>query len=73
MLCILPFEEEICKLNGLPATYVGHPLLDDAIGLNMGPELSYDKSKHQKRCEAFRLEHGLSPGNHTHHSSSAAF
>ena len=35
MLCILPFEEEICKLNGLPATYVGHPLLDDAIGLNM--------------------------------------
>jgi lipid-A-disaccharide synthase len=35
MLCILPFEEEICRLNGLPATYVGHPLLDDAIGLNM--------------------------------------
>jgi hypothetical protein len=35
MLCILPFEEEICKLNGLPATYVGHPSLDDAIGLNM--------------------------------------
>jgi len=35
MLCILPFEEEICKLNGLPATYVGHPLLDDVIGLNM--------------------------------------
>jgi hypothetical protein len=35
ILCILPFEEEICRLNGLPATYVGHPLLDDAIGLNM--------------------------------------
>ncbi|WVZ68816.1 hypothetical protein U9M48_017705, partial [Paspalum notatum var. saurae] len=35
MLCILPFEEEICRLNGLPATYVGHPLLDDAIDLNM--------------------------------------
>jgi lipid-A-disaccharide synthase len=35
LLCILPFEEEICRLNGLPATYVGHPLLDDAIGLNM--------------------------------------
>ncbi|XP_039811511.1 probable lipid-A-disaccharide synthase, mitochondrial isoform X3 [Panicum virgatum] len=62
MLCILPFEEEICRLNGLPATYVGHPLLDDAIGLNMGPELSHDNSKHQKSCEAFRLEHGLSSG-----------
>jgi lipid A disaccharide synthetase len=35
MLCILPFEEEICRLNGLPATYVGHPLLDDAAGLNV--------------------------------------
>ncbi|ONM38245.1 putative lipid-A-disaccharide synthase mitochondrial [Zea mays] len=64
MLCILPFEEEICRLNGLPATYVGHPLLDDAIGLNMGTELCSDKSKYQRSCEAFRLEHGLSPGNH---------
>ncbi|KAK3165464.1 hypothetical protein QOZ80_1AG0033480 [Eleusine coracana subsp. coracana] len=61
ILCILPFEEEICRLNGLPATYVGHPLLDDAIGLNMGRELLSDKSKHQKSCEAFQLEHGLSP------------
>ncbi|CAL4954533.1 unnamed protein product [Urochloa decumbens] len=61
MLCILPFEEKICRLNGLPATYVGHPLLDDAIGLNMEPELSSDKSKHQTSCEAFRLEHKLSP------------
>ncbi|KAJ1285408.1 hypothetical protein BS78_03G277900 [Paspalum vaginatum] len=61
MLCILPFEEEICRLNGLPATYVGHPLLDDAIDLNMEPELSSDKSKHQRSCRAFRLEHGLSP------------
>jgi lipid-A-disaccharide synthase len=35
MLCILPFEEEICRLNGLPATYVGHPLLDDAAALSV--------------------------------------
>lgn len=35
MLCILPFEDEICRLHGLPATYVGHPLLDDAAGLNV--------------------------------------
>ncbi|XP_062206888.1 probable lipid-A-disaccharide synthase, mitochondrial isoform X2 [Phragmites australis] len=61
MLCILPFEDEICRLNGLPATYVGHPLLDDAIFLNMEPELSADKSKLRRSSEAFRLEHGLSP------------
>ncbi|KAM0861732.1 hypothetical protein ACQ4PT_045696 [Festuca glaucescens] len=61
MLCILPFEEEICRLNGLPATYVGHPLLDDAAGLNVDPELPSDKSVHQRSAEAFRLEYGLSP------------
>ncbi|XP_062221485.1 probable lipid-A-disaccharide synthase, mitochondrial isoform X2 [Phragmites australis] len=62
VLCILPFEEEICKLIALPATYVGHPLLDDAIGLNMRPRLPSDKSKHQRSSEAFRLEHGLHLG-----------
>ena len=35
MLCILPFEDEICRLHGLPATYVGHPLLDAAAVLNV--------------------------------------
>lgn len=62
MLCILPFEHEICRLNGLPATYVGHPLLDDAAVLKVDPELSSDKSMHQESGEAFRLEHKLSPG-----------
>ncbi|KAL6845559.1 hypothetical protein ACP4OV_025054 [Aristida adscensionis] len=61
MLCILPFEEEICRLNGLPATYVGHPLLDDAIALNTEMEFSSDKYKHERGSEAFRLKHGLSP------------
>ncbi|KAF0920789.1 hypothetical protein E2562_037114 [Oryza meyeriana var. granulata] len=60
LLCILPFEEEICRLNGLPATYVGHPLLDDAIGLNMEKELSSVNSMHQ-RSEVFRQEHAISP------------
>ncbi|KAM3332510.1 hypothetical protein ACQJBY_027974 [Aegilops geniculata] len=71
MLCILPFEDEICRLHGLPATYVGHPLLDDAAGLNVvgtslqhknvDSELSPDLSMRQRSGEAFRLEHGLSP------------
>lgn len=34
ILCILPFEEEICRLNGLSATYVGHPLLEDNLNLD---------------------------------------
>ncbi|KAG8055413.1 hypothetical protein GUJ93_ZPchr0001g31087 [Zizania palustris] len=61
LLCILPFEEEICKLNGLPATYVGHPLLDDAICLNMEKESSSNNSMHQRSGEAFRVEHAISP------------
>lgn len=34
LLCILPFEEEVCRANGLPATYVGHPMLEDHVHLN---------------------------------------
>lgn len=34
VLCVLPFEEETCISNGLTATYVGHPLLEDAFMLN---------------------------------------
>lgn len=30
MLCILPFEEPVCRANGLAATFVGHPVLEDA-------------------------------------------
>uniref|UniRef100_A0A803LRJ4 lipid-A-disaccharide synthase n=1 Tax=Chenopodium quinoa TaxID=63459 RepID=A0A803LRJ4_CHEQI len=35
ILCILPFEEEVCKLNGLAATFVGHPVLEDCLELNL--------------------------------------
>lgn len=35
MLCILPFEEEVCRLNGLAATFVGHPVLEDCLELNL--------------------------------------
>lgn len=34
VLCILPNEQEVCKSNGLPATFVGHPILEDALELN---------------------------------------
>lgn len=34
ILCIIPFEEEVCRKNGLLATFVGHPILEDASNLN---------------------------------------
>lgn len=46
MLCILPFEEAFYKASGVPAVYVGNPLLDEA-----GPKISK---------EAFCRKHGLS-------------
>ncbi|XP_056693372.1 probable lipid-A-disaccharide synthase, mitochondrial isoform X2 [Spinacia oleracea] len=38
VLCILPFEEEVCRLNGLAATFVGHPVLEDCLELNLGKD-----------------------------------
>ncbi|XP_057527003.1 probable lipid-A-disaccharide synthase, mitochondrial isoform X1 [Amaranthus tricolor] len=35
IFCILPFEEEVCRLNGLSATFVGHPVLEDCSELNL--------------------------------------
>lgn len=35
LLCILPHEAEICMSNGLAATFVGHPMLEDVLELNL--------------------------------------
>lgn len=35
ILCILPNEEDVCKSNGLAATFVGHPILEDTLDLNV--------------------------------------
>ncbi|KAF7146443.1 hypothetical protein RHSIM_Rhsim04G0046900 [Rhododendron simsii] len=35
VLCILPFEAEVSRLNGLAATFVGHPILEDVWELNL--------------------------------------
>lgn len=35
LLCILPNEEEVCRSNGLVATFVGHPILEDVCELNL--------------------------------------
>ncbi|WOK98497.1 putative lipid-A-disaccharide synthase, mitochondrial [Canna indica] len=62
MLCIIPFEEEICRLNGLAATYVGHPLLEDALMLNLESGSLSSNLKVQRSGDVFRHEHGISPG-----------
>ncbi|KAK9133159.1 hypothetical protein Scep_012687 [Stephania cephalantha] len=38
LFCILPFEEEVCRRNGLAATFVGHPIVEDALDLNSALE-----------------------------------
>lgn len=35
LFCILPFEAEICRANGLAATFVGHPTLEDVLELKV--------------------------------------
>ncbi|KAK4480451.1 hypothetical protein RD792_013524 [Penstemon davidsonii] len=35
IFCILPFEAEMCRSNGVAATFVGHPTLEDALELNV--------------------------------------
>lgn len=35
ILCILPNEEAVCRLNGLAATFVGHPIVEDCLELNL--------------------------------------
>ncbi|KAI0512379.1 hypothetical protein KFK09_013018 [Dendrobium nobile] len=63
LLCILPFEEEICRLNGLAASYVGHPLLEDAFCLNKELDSPSYNWMFQGNGDAFRQQHGIPPGN----------
>ena len=47
LLCLLPFEEKFFAGHGLPATFVGHPVLES--GADTGDALR------------FRMAHGLAP------------
>ncbi|XP_010252592.1 PREDICTED: probable lipid-A-disaccharide synthase, mitochondrial [Nelumbo nucifera] len=62
LLCILPFEEEVCRSNGLNATFVGHPILEDALDLNLGKDCCLNEWKVQGDGEGFRNEHRISSG-----------
>jgi lipid-A-disaccharide synthase len=58
MLCILPFEEEYYRRLGVPAVYVGNPLLDLAR-----PDLSREAFCCQHGLRADRPLVGLLPGS----------
>ncbi|KAL3506443.1 hypothetical protein ACH5RR_031825 [Cinchona calisaya] len=59
VLCILPFEAEVCKLNGIAATFVGHPTLEDVLEFK-GKEKSGEMLGNG---EEFKNEHGIASGS----------
>ncbi|KAK6156221.1 hypothetical protein DH2020_010469 [Rehmannia glutinosa] len=59
VFCILPFEAEVCRSNGLAATFVGHPTLEDVLELKINK--CVDKEwKVQGDGEEFRRNYGIS-------------
>lgn len=61
IFCILPFEEEACRVNGLPATFVGHPVLEDCSELII--EKDYINWKVQRNSGNFRNKFQIPPGD----------
>ncbi|XP_004510363.1 probable lipid-A-disaccharide synthase, mitochondrial [Cicer arietinum] len=62
LFCILPNEEEVCRLNGLSATFVGHPVLEDVMELNLRNSFSINEWKAEGNGEDFRRKHEVPPG-----------
>ncbi|XP_041008947.1 probable lipid-A-disaccharide synthase, mitochondrial isoform X1 [Juglans microcarpa x Juglans regia] len=62
VFCILPNEEEVCKSNGLDATFVGHPILEDIVYPNWGKDVSPCEWKVDGDCEDFRSKNAIPAG-----------
>ncbi|KAF9606713.1 hypothetical protein IFM89_027757, partial [Coptis chinensis] len=62
VLCILPFEEEVCRSNGLAATYVGHPILEDMLHLDRETATTPNGWKLRGDGEIFRRKYGIPSG-----------
>ncbi|PPS18045.1 hypothetical protein E1A91_A07G212800v1 [Gossypium mustelinum] len=62
VFCILPNEEVGCKLNGLNATFVGHPILEDVLELNMGKETALHEWKITGNGGDFRKKYAIASG-----------
>ncbi|KAI7744966.1 hypothetical protein M8C21_006463 [Ambrosia artemisiifolia] len=63
VLCILPFEAEVCISHGVPATFVGHPVLEDIQELNLVQVTTEKGWKAQRNADLFRSEYGISSGS----------
>ncbi|XP_051130919.1 probable lipid-A-disaccharide synthase, mitochondrial isoform X2 [Andrographis paniculata] len=61
VFCILPFEAAICRSNGLAATFVGHPTLEDALELKINKCI--DEWRVDGNGDAFRENNGISSGS----------
>ncbi|XP_059450286.1 probable lipid-A-disaccharide synthase, mitochondrial isoform X1 [Corylus avellana] len=62
VFCILPNEEEVCKSNGMAATFVGHPILEDLLELNLVKDTSPHEWKVERDCEDFRSKNAIPTG-----------
>ncbi|KAL8551950.1 hypothetical protein ACS0TY_000846 [Phlomoides rotata] len=62
IFCILPFEAEVCRSNGLAATFVGHPTLEDVLELKVNKCVGKEWMV-QGDGEKFRKKYGLSSGS----------
>ncbi|XVF31834.1 hypothetical protein REPUB_Repub17cG0027700 [Reevesia pubescens] len=62
VFCILPNEEADCRSNGLAATFVGHPVLEDLLELNMGKETALHERKIAGNGEDFRKSYAIPSG-----------
>ncbi|KAG0475071.1 hypothetical protein HPP92_014757 [Vanilla planifolia] len=57
------WKDEICRLNGLAASYVGHPVLEDALRLNKELDAQSIGWRLQEKKNTFRQQHGIPSGN----------
>ncbi|XP_062152483.1 probable lipid-A-disaccharide synthase, mitochondrial [Alnus glutinosa] len=62
VFCILPNEEEVCKSNGVAATFVGHPILEDLLELNSVKDTSPHEWKVERDFEDFRSKNAIPTG-----------
>ncbi|KAL1339311.1 hypothetical protein AAHE18_U026700 [Arachis hypogaea] len=62
LLCILPNEDKICKLNGVSATFVGHPVLEDVLELNLRSNYLVPDWRAEGNAEDFRNKYVIPSG-----------
>ncbi|KAL9671589.1 hypothetical protein QQ045_009159 [Rhodiola kirilowii] len=61
IFCILPFEEETCRANGLAATFVGHPILEDVLDTKPAKHALATQLRVQGNAEHFLSNYGITP------------